>query len=109
MSKFLSVVLAVAMVFCFACSAVMAENPTAKETGDKFVDASKKTGEGIGKGTVAAGKAVGQTVVNTGSAVVDIGKTVVEGTGSILKPVATLGQDTSEGLEEGAKELEEKK
>lgn len=109
MVKFLSMMLAVAMVFCFACSTVMAEQQTAKEAGEKIVDASKATGKGIGKGTVATGKAVGQTVLNTGTAVVDIGKTVVEQTGSILKPVATLGKDASTELEKGPKESDEKK
>lgn len=109
MVKFLSMVLVVAMVFTFAGGAVMAKEQTAKQAGEKIVDASKQTGKGIGKGTVATGKAVGQTVLNTGTAVVDIGKTVVEETGSIVTPLATLGKDTSTGLEEGAKELDEKK
>ncbi len=111
MVKFLSKVLAVAMVFSFVCgSAVaMAEEQTPKEAGKKFVDVSKKTGKGIGEGTVATGKAIGQTVLNTGTAVVDIGKTVVEQTGSIVKPVATLGKDASTKLAKGDEKADEKK
>jgi hypothetical protein len=108
MAKFLSVVLAVAMVFCFACSTVMAAQQTAKEAGDKIVDASKATGKGIAKGTVATGKAVGNTVLNTGTAVVDISKEVVEQTGNILKPTAKLGKDGATELENVTKKSEEK-
>jgi hypothetical protein len=109
MVKFLSMLLAVAMVFCFACGAVMAEQQTAKEAGEKIVDASKATGKGIGKGTVATGKAVGNTVLNVGTAVVDIGKAVVEQTGNIVKPTAKLGKDAATELEMGGKKEEEKK
>ena len=111
MVKFLSVMLAVAMIFSFACgSAVaMAKDQTPKEAGEKVVNASKDAGKGIGKGAVATGKAVGQTVLNTGTAVVDISKTVVEQTGSIVKPVATLGKDASTKLENAPKEVDEKK
>jgi hypothetical protein len=109
MVKFLSMVLAVSMVFCFACSAVMAaEQQTPKEAGEKIVDASKATGEGIAKGTVATGKAVGNTVLNVGTAVVDIGKSVVEQTGNIVKPTAKLGKDAATELE-GTKKADEKK
>jgi len=111
MVKFLSMMLAVSMVFSFVCGTAMAmaKDQTPKEAGEKVVNASKDAGKGIGKGAVATGKAVGQTVLNTGTAVVDIGKTVVEQTGSILKPVATLGKDASTELEKGAKETDEKK
>lgn len=109
MVKFLSMLLAVAMIFSFACGAVMAEQQTAKQAGEKIVDASKKTGEGIGKGAMATGKAVGNTVLNTGTAVVDISKTVVEQTAGIVKPTAKLGKDATTELEKGAKELNEKK
>ncbi len=107
MVKFLSMLLAVALIFSFSCGAVMAEQQTAKEAGEKIVDASKKAGEGIGKGTVATGKAIGNTVLNTGTAVVDISKTVVEQTGEIVKPTAKLGKDAATGLEK--KETNEKK
>ena len=110
MVKFLSMMLAVAMVFSFACGTVaMANDQTAKQAGQKFVDASKTTGKDIGEGTVATGKAIGQTVLNTGTAVVDIGKTVVEQTGSIVKPVATLGKDASTKLAKGTEKSDEKK
>ena len=109
MVKFLSMMLAVAMVFCFACSTVMAEQQTAKEAGEKIVDASKATGKGIAKGTVATGKAVGNTVLNVGTAVVDVGKAVVEQTGNIVKPTATLGKNTASELQKGAEEVEAKK
>jgi len=110
MVKFLSVMLVMAMVFSFSCGAVaMANDQTAKEAGKKIADASKTTGKNIGKGTVATGKAVGQTVLNTGTAVVDISKTVVEQTGSIVKPVARLGRDGSVKLAKGAEKVEEKK
>lgn len=107
MVKFLSVMLALAMIFSFACGVVMAAEQTAKEAGNKMMDASKSVGKGIGKGTVATGKAVGQTVLNTGTAVVDIGKSVAQGTGSILTPTATLGKDASVKL--ANKKTEEKK
>ena len=109
MVKFLSMLLVVAMVFCFACSTVMAEQQTAKQAGNKIIDASKDAGKGIGKGTVATGKAVGQTVLNTGTAVVDVSKTVVEQTAGIVKPVATLGKDGATKLAKSDKETEEKK
>jgi len=111
MIKFLNVLLVVAMVFSFACGSAVAiaSEQTAKEAGEKIVDASKQTGKNIGHGTVATGKAVGQTVLNTGTAVVDIGKTVVEQTGKIVKPVATLGKDASTKLAEDAEKVEEKK
>lgn len=110
MVKFLSVLLVVSMVFSFACgSAVaMAKDQTPKEAGKKVVDASKSAGKGLAKGTVATGKAVGQTVLNTGTAVVDIGKTVVEQTGSIVKPVATIGKEGAAELEKGTEKVEAK-
>ncbi|MFH0985047.1 MAG: hypothetical protein V1882_05870 [Candidatus Omnitrophota bacterium] len=113
MVKFLSLMLAVAMVFGFAGGVAMAADENIKESveqsGKDVGTTLKDAGEGVGKGTIATGKAIGKTVVGTGTAVVGIGKAVVEGTRAVVHPVVALGKDGFTELEKGTAKKEEKK